>query len=419
MWQNFSQGFVRLDQIRSSKCFQKAPRVSSETDDKHQFRTSTRLLHAGYDPHVFHGFVNPPVVRASTVLFPDAATMRRRDHTYLYGLRGTPTTEALEAALDDLEGSAGTILVPSGLAAISVPLLAFLGQGDHCLVIDSVYGPTRHFCDTMLRRMGVEIEYFDPAIGAGLRDLMRKNTRVVFLEAPGSNTFEMIDIREMADIAREGGAVSMMDNTWATPLFLRPLDFGVDLSIHALTKYPGGHSDLMLGSVSANAATYKRLRDAQMQIGVNAAPDDAYLTLRGLRTMEVRLRAHERAALDLAQWLEARADVARVLHPALPSFPGHDLWRRQFKGASGLFSIVLNGGGQREAEAFLDALRIFGLGYSWGGFESLALHVDLSDRLFAKGPSEGPVIRLQIGLEDVEDLREDLARGFAAVRALV
>lgn len=392
--------------------------MSTETNKDQPFQTATRLVHAGYDPHAFYGFVNPPVVHASTVLFPDAATMRRRDHPYLYALRGTPTTTALERALDDLEGSAGTILVPSGLAAISVPLLAFLGQGDHCLVVDSVYGPTRLFCDTLLKRMGVETEYFDPAIGAGLKDLMRDNTRVVFLEAPGSNTFEMIDIRLMADIARSGGAVSMIDNTWATPLFLRPLDFGVDLSIHALTKYPGGHSDLMLGSVSANEATFRRLRDAQMQIGVNAAPDDAYLTLRGLKTMEVRLRAHERAALDLAQWLETRPDVARVLHPALPSFPGHDLWKSQFKGASGLFSFVLNGGGRAQSDAFLDALRIFGLGYSWGGFESLALEVDLSDRRFAKAPPEGPVIRLQIGLEDVGDLKADLERGFAAIAAL-
>ncbi|KTR02863.1 cystathionine beta-lyase [Aureimonas ureilytica] len=392
--------------------------MSSPTDNKHQFRASTRLIHAGYDPHEYHGFVNPPVVHASTVLFPDAATMRRRDHSYLYGLRGTPTTDALEAALDDLEGSAGTILVPSGLAAISIPLLAFLSHGDHCLVIDSVYGPTRHFCDTLLTRMGVEVEYFDPAIGAGLKDLMRDTTRVVFLEAPGSNTFEMIDIRVMADIARAGNAVSMIDNTWATPLFLRPLDFGVDLSIHALTKYPGGHSDIMLGSVSATAATYTRLREAQMQIGINAAPDDAYLAIRGLKTMEVRLRAHERAALRLAHWLEGHSGVARVLHPALPSFPGHGLWKRQFKGASGLFSFVLDGGGNREADAFLDALRIFGLGYSWGGFESLALQVDLSDRLFAKAPTEGPVIRLQVGLENVDDLQEDLEAGFAAISAI-
>ncbi|WP_062203071.1 cystathionine beta-lyase [Aureimonas sp. AU12] len=379
---------------------------------------STRLLHTGYDPSEFFGFVNPPSVHASTVLFPDTATMRRRDQKYIYGLRGTPTTDALERALDDLEGSHGTILVPSGLAAISFPLLAFLGSGDHCLVVDSVYGPTRLFCDTLLTRMGIETEYFDPAVGAGLKDLMRANTRVVFLEAPGSNTFEMLDVAEMAGIARAGGAVSMIDNTWATPLFFRPLDHGVDLSIHALTKYPGGHSDVMMGSVSANRETFDRLRDAQMQIGVNVSPDDTYLVLRGLKTMALRLKAHEAAALELAQWMETRSEVARVLHPALPSFPGHDLWKRQFTGASGLFSIVLDGGGPRAAAAFLDALRIFGLGYSWGGFESLALEVGLSDRVVAKAPLEGPVIRLQIGLEDVADLRADLEGGFAALAAL-
>ncbi|MBB3998305.1 cystathionine beta-lyase [Aureimonas pseudogalii] len=342
--------------------------------------------------------------------------MRRRDQKYLYGLRGTPTIEALEHALDDLEGSHGTILVPSGLAAISFPLLAFLSSGDHCLVVDSVYGPTRLFCDTLLRRMGVETEYFDPAIGgAGLAQRMRANTRVVFLEAPGSNTFEMLHVAGMADVARRGGAVSMLDNTWATPLLFRPLDHGVDLSIHALTKYPGGHSDVMMGSVSANRETFARLRDAQMQIGVNVSPDDTYLVLRGLKTMAVRLKAHEAAALELASWLETRPEVARVLHPALPSFPGHDLWKSQFKGASGLFSIVLAGGGEREASAFLDALRIFGLGYSWGGFESLALEAHLGDRVVAKAPTEGPVIRLQIGLEDVADLRRDIEGGLAAL----
>ncbi len=352
------------------------------------------------------------------MLFPDTATMRRRGQPFTYGLRGTPTLRALEAAIDELEGSHGTVLVPSGLAAVSLPLLAFLSAGDHCLVVDSVYGPTRLFCDTMLKRLGVETEYFDPAIGAGLRALMRPNTRVVLLEAPGSNTFEILDVREAADIARAGGAVSMLDNTWATPLYFRPLDFGVDLSIHALTKYPGGHSDLLMGSVSATKDTFDRLRDAQMQLGINVSADDAYLVFRGMKTMGVRLPAHRDAALQLAAWLETRDEVARVLHPALPSFPSHDLWRRQFGGSSGLFSFVLAGGGRREAAAFLDALRLFGLGYSWGGFESLALEVDLSDRLFAKAPSEGPVIRLQVGLEDVKDLQTDLEAGFEALRDL-
>lgn len=388
--------------------------MSSDPTDLSEFGAATRLLHAGHDPSAFHGFVNPPVVHASTVLFPDTETLRRRGQPYTYGLRGTPTTEALEKAIDSLEGSAGTILVPSGLAAVSVPLLAFLGAGDHCLVVDSCYGPTRLFCDTMLRRLGVETEYFDPAIGPGLAALMRPNTRVVFLEAPGSNTFEMMDVAEACAIAHRGGAVTMLDNTWATPLFFRPLDHGVDLSIHALTKYPGGHSDVMIGSVSATRDTFRRLRDAQMQLGVNVAPDDAYLTFRGLKTMGVRLKAHESAALELARWLESRPEVARVLHPALPSFPGHELWKRQFTGSSGLFSFVLKDADKAGAARFLDTLRLFGLGFSWGGFESLALDADLSDRLHAKPPEDGRVIRLQIGLEDPVDLRRDLERGFEA-----
>lgn len=385
----------------------------SSTRNRH---LHTQAAHAGWDPATHDGFIHPPVVHASTVLFPDTETMRRGAQRYTYGLRGTPTTEALEAALDVMEGSAGTILVPSGLAAITVPLLAFLGAGDHLLCVDSVYGPTRRFCAQMLQRTGVDITYFHP--DDDLESHMRPETRVVFLEAPGSNTFEMLDVARACEIAHAGGAVTMMDNTWATPMYFRPLEHGVDLSIHALTKYPAGHSDVMLGSVSATRETYGRLREAQMALGVNAAPDDAYLTLRGLRTMPTRIERHGRSALEIAQWLEGRPGVARVLHPALPSFAGHALYERQFSGSTGLFSMVLDGGGNREAAAFLDALELFGLGYSWGGFESLALQPDLSDRVAAKAPAEGPVIRLQIGLEDVSDLQEDIERGFAAVEAL-
>ncbi|MBC8129310.1 MAG: cystathionine beta-lyase [Rhizobiaceae bacterium] len=378
---------------------------------------NTRLSHGGGDPHAYHGFINTPVVHASTVLFPNTDTMRRRAHSYRYGLWGTPTTKALEETLDDLEGSAGTILLPSGLAACTFPLLAFLSSGDHALIVDSVYGPTRRFADTVLRRMGIDVEYFHPGRDGGIGPLMRPQTKVVFLEAPGSNTFEMIDVAAAAAVAKAGGAVTMLDNTWATPLFFRPLDHGVDLSIHALTKYPGGHSDVMMGSVSATAETFPRLRDTQMTIGVNAAPDDTYLILRGLKTMGIRLARHEETALALAEWLETRDEVAGVLHPALPSFDGHDLWKRQFKGSSGLFSIVLRGGGVREASVFLDSLRLFGLGYSWGGFESLAVLADLSDRTLATASPEGQVIRLQIGLEDRADLQRDLETGFAAMAA--
>jgi len=378
---------------------------------------NTRLAHGGYDPRSYHGFVNPPVVHASTVLFPDAQTMATRNQKYTYGTRGTPTSDALGAAIDALEGSAGTIAVPSGLAAITVPLLGFLSAGDHVLIVDSVYAPTRHFANTMLKRLGVEVEYYDPHAGAGIAALMKPNTKVVFTESPGSNTFEMQDIPAIARTAHEGGAVVMMDNTWATPLFFRALDHGVDITIHAATKYPAGHSDVLLGTVSANEATWPRLREAHLTLGCPAGPDDVYQVLRGLRTMGVRLKHHEASALDIARWLETQPGVAQVLHPALPGFPGHDIWKRDFSGSSGIFSAVLDGGGQKQAHAFLDALEIFGLGYSWGGYESLAVHVSLADRTVAKGDYPGPILRLQIGLEDVEDLKADIARGLAAARA--
>lgn len=378
---------------------------------------NTRLAHIGNDPLSYHGFVNPPVVHASTVLFPDSETMEKRGQPYSYGTRATPTTDALCAAFDELEGSAGTILVPSGLAAISVPFLAYLSAGDHALIVDSVYTPCRNFCNTMLTRLGVEIEYYDPEIGAGIEALIKPNTKLVHTEAPGSNTFEMQDIRAIADAAHKHGCVVTMDNTWATPLYFRPLDFGVDVSIHATTKYPSGHSDIIMGSVSANAQWWPKLEETRILMGICGAPDDSYQILRGLRTMGVRLEHHQKSALAIAQWLEGRDDVARVLHPALPSFPGHAIWKRDFKGASGVFSFVLKAdsdNAKAKAHAFLDALTYFGLGYSWGGFESLALHVNLSDRTIRKQPEEGPVIRLQIGLEDIVDLQQDLEQGFLA-----
>ncbi|MCZ4089461.1 cystathionine beta-lyase [Sinorhizobium psoraleae] len=383
---------------------------------------NTRLAHSGNNPSDFHGFVNPPVVHASTVLFPNARTMESRAQKYTYGTRGTPTTDALCEAINELEGAAGTILVPSGLAAVTVPFLTYLSAGDHALVVDSVYFPTRHFCDTMLKRLGVAVEYYDPMIGAAIESLIRPNTRLVHTEAPGSNTFEMQDIRAIAAAAHRHGCVVTMDNTWATPVYFRPLDHGVDVSIHAATKYPSGHSDVLFGTVSANVAHWPALTEAMVTLGVCASPDDSYQILRGLRTMGIRLERHQASALAIAGWLESRDEVARVLHPALPSFPGHDLWKRDFGGASGIFSFVLKADStekfRTKAHAFLDALSLFGLGYSWGGFESLAVHVNLSDRKVAKAPSEGPVIRLQIGLEDVPDLRRDIEAGFAAANAV-
>jgi cystathionine beta-lyase len=379
---------------------------------------NTRLAHSGNDPRDYHGFVNPPVVHASTVLFPNAATLAGRAQKYTYGTRGTPTTDALASAIDDLEGSAGTILVPSGLAAVTVPLLAFAETGRHILIVDSIYHPTRHFADTMLTRLGMEVDYYDPRIGAGITALIKPNTSIVFTESPASNTFEIQDISAIANAAHSAGALVMMDNTWATPLYFKPLDHGVDISIHAATKYPGGHSDVLLGTVSANEAHWQRLHDAFITLGCCAGPDDVYQVLRGLRTMGVRLEHHQRSALAIAQWLERQSGVARVLHPALPSHPDHALWKRDFGGSSGIFSVVLAGGGQSHAHAFLDALEIFGLGYSWGGYESLAVPVFLGDRVVAKGPYEGPVIRLQIGLEDLEDLKADILRGLKAAAAI-
>jgi cysteine-S-conjugate beta-lyase len=375
---------------------------------------NTKLAHTGYEPRDYHGFVNPPVVHASTVLFPDAETMKSQGQKYTYGTHGTPTTDALTDAIDALEGSECTVLVPSGLAAVSVPLLAFLKSGDHLLIVDSIYHPTRRFANNMLVGLGIEVDYYPPEIGAGIAAYIKPNTKVIFTESPGSNTLEMQDIPAIAKVAHAAGAIVMMDNTWATPLFFKPLDHGVDISIHAATKYPAGHSDILMGTVSATKACAQKLKDAMRDLGICVGGDDAYQVLRGLRTMGVRLERHQQSALALAQWLETDSRVARVLHPALPSFPGHDLWKRDFCGSSGLFSIVLSGGGETEANAFLDALQIFGLGWSWGGYESLAVHVWLGDRTVAKVPSEGPVIRLSIGLEDAVDLRADIERGLAA-----
>lgn len=379
---------------------------------------NTKLTHAGHDPHEFHGFINPPVVHASTVLFADYAAMQSRKQKYTYGTRGTPTSEALAEAMNALEGSAGTIVVPSGLAAVVVPMLAFVSAGDHLLITDSVYFPTRRFADTVLKRLGVEVEYYDPLVGAGISELLKANTKVVWTESPGSNTFEVQDIPAIAKVAGDRDVITIMDNTWATPVYFKPLDHGVDISVHATTKYPAGHSDMVSGTVSANEACWQRLYETFVTLGVPAGPDDAYQVLRGLRSMGIRLERHQESALRVARWLERHPRVARVLHPALESFPGHAIWKRDFCGSSGLFSFVLDGGGKREAEAFLDALELFGLGYSWGGYESLATHVWLGDRVIAKGDYEGPVFRLHIGLEDVDDIIADLEKGFVAVAAL-
>ena len=383
-------------------------------------RTATKLVTAGRDPKSNYGFVNPPVYHASTVLYPCAEDYVAHRARYQYGRRGTPTTEALELALQELEGPqcAGVALVPSGLAAISTALLAVVHSGDHVLVTDSAYGPTRTFCDQILARLGVTTTYYDPLVGAGIADLFRPNTRAVYLESPGSQSFEMQDVGAIAKAAHAKNAVVLMDNTWATPLYFRPLDHGVDLVIQAGTKYIGGHSDLMLGTVSANAATIAALKSTVRYTGLHEAPDDTYLALRGLRTLGIRLDRHYESGLAVARWLESRPEVLHMLHPALPSHPGHALWKRDFTGASGLFSMVLKPVPKKAHYAFLDTLELFGIGASWGGYESLAIPFDCTSyRTATRWQPGGPTVRFHIGLEAVEDLIADLERGFAALAA--
>jgi cystathionine beta-lyase len=393
----------------------------TEADPSHRpLDPATRLVLGGRDPRANHGFVNPPVHHVSTVLYPTAEDFLARRAPYVYGRRGTPTTEALETALRELEGPdcAGVALLPSGLSAITTALLSMLDAGDHLLVTDSVYLPTRKFCDRVLRRYGIETTYYDPTIGSGIAALMAPHTRAVFVEAPGSLSFEMQDVPAIAAAAHANGAVVLMDNTWASPLYFRAFEKGVDLSIQAATKYIGGHSDLMLGTVSANKTTWQRLRDAVHVLGLCVGPDDIYLGLRGLRTLGVRLAQHQRSALKVARWLEQRPEIARVLHPGLESAPGHALWRRDFSGASGLFSIVFKPVSEQAVHAFLDELRLFGMGASWGGFESLAIPFDCASiRTATRWAPAGPTVRIHIGLEDVDDLIGDLERGFAALAA--
>jgi len=383
-------------------------------------KAETILVTAGRDTKAQKGFVNPPVFHGSTVLYPTAEDLHAHRGEYQYGRRGTPTTKALQEALMALEGPqcAGVGLAPSGLSAITTTLLAVLKAGDHLLVCDNAYRPTRNFCDGLLGGYGVETTYFDPLIGAGVAELFKPNTKAILVEAPGSQSFEMPDIPAIAGVAHGRGALVIDDNTWATPLFHRSLDQGVDISIQAATKYIGGHSDIMFGTISANARAWPLIAETIRLLGVCAGPDDVFLALRGLRTLAVRLAQHHRSALEMARWLATRPEVARVLHPALESDPGHTIWKRDFTGASGLFSIVLKPAPQKAVDALLDAVTLFGMGYSWGGFESLVIPFDCEPyRSATKWAPGGPTLRLHIGLENVEDLKSDLERGFEAFNA--
>ncbi|MEA3016725.1 MAG: cysteine-S-conjugate beta-lyase [Sphingomonadales bacterium] len=378
----------------------------------------TRLVHGGRRREWRGRLVNPPVHRGSTMLFDSVAEMRaaapRFGEAY-YGLHGTPTQWALAEALTELEpGAGGTMLYSSGLAAVTAALLTVLKAGDELLMVDSVYGPTRRFCDGFLARNGISTRYYDPMIGEGISELIGDRTRAIFLESPGSGTLEVQDVPAICAAAKARGVATLLDNTWATPLLFPALTAGVDLSILAGTKYVGGHADLMLGSVTATRDWYSRLERTSWDLGHSVSPDDAWLASRGLRTMEVRLRRHEESALTVARWLEQRPEIARVLHPALPGCPGHEIWKRDFRGSSGLFSFLLAGGDDAARTRLIDALRLFGIGYSWGGYESLAVPVDPERlRTATQWRAEGPLVRLNIGLEDAADLIDDLERGLA------
>ena len=381
-------------------------------------KPETRLAHAGREPSRFHGFVNTPIYRGSTVLFPTLAALESNTQDFTYGRLGTPTVKALEDTIAELEGGYSTLLTPSGLSAIVTSLLAFLSTGDEVLVADNVYRPTRRFCDNVLKELGVKVTYYDPLIGAAIRKLIGKKTRVVFTESPGSQTFEVQDIPAITDAAHRAGAKVILDNTWATPLYFKPFAHGADVSIQAATKYIVGHADAMLGAVTATKETAPAIAKVHADLGLCPGPEDAYLGLRGLRSLAVRLERHQRSALALADWLATRPEVVRVIHPALPTDPGHELWQRDFTGASGLFSILLKPVKHEAVAAMVDGLSLFGMGYSWGGFESLILPFDPSTyRTATRWSHKGPALRLHVGLEHVDDLRADLEAGFARLTA--
>ena len=381
----------------------------------------TKLVYLGRDPIRDCGSVNPPVHRTSTVIFPDYATFHDYEMGKInirsYGRYGSPTTDGLEEALVALEGADHAIITSSGLSAITTSLLAFLGKGDHLLIPDSLYSSARHFVTKELVRFGIEIEFYEPTIGADIAKLMKKNTKVVYCESPGSLTFEMQDIPAIAKVAHAGGAIVIADNTWATPLLQKPFAMGVDISIHSCTKYIGGHSDLVMGAALCKKEHYAVLNRAHRNISAATSGDNAYLALRGLRTIAVRLKQHEQHAIEVATWLQKIPEVKRVLFPALPGDPGHALWKRDMTGASGLFAIELKDATNAALGAMLDGLKHFGMGFSWGGFESLVIsYKPATLRSVSAFDANATFLRLHIGLESPRDLIKDLDAGFARFR---
>ncbi|PMO72243.1 cystathionine beta-lyase [Vibrio splendidus] len=389
---------------------------------------TTKLITAGRDKKWTNGVVNPPVQRASTVVFNSVeekrkATINRANKTLFYGRRGTNTHFAFQDAMVEVEGGAGCALYPCGTAAISNAILSFVETGDHILMVDTCYEPTRDFCDTIMKKMGVETTYYEPTIGEGIQDLIKPNTKVLFTESPGSVTMEVQDIPTLARIAHEHDIIVMLDNTWAAGVNFSPFDFGVDISIQAATKYIVGHSDVMLGTAVANEKCWDQLREQSYLMGQCVSPDDAYLALRGIRTLDVRLRQHAVSSLKVAKWLETRPEVDHVRHPALESCPGHEFFKRDFTGGNGLFSFVLKNSNTKATTALLDGMTHFSMGYSWGGFESLILANEPNSfdslRTVANPNFTGTLVRVHIGLEDVDDLIADLEAGLERYNALV
>jgi cystathionine beta-lyase len=384
-------------------------KAMAKASDISKLERETQLVAAGRE-FSEHGIVNPPVYHASTILFPTMQSLQSGDQPYNYGRRGTPTSRALESAIAQLEGGHNTRVCASGLSAVTTTLLAFLNPGDHLLITDAVYGPVRHFCNTVLKRFGVEATYYDPLVGGDISNLLRPNSRVIYTESPGSQTMDVQDVPAIAAAARKHGAVMILDNTWSGGYFFKAFEHGCDVSIQSATKYIGGHSDLMLGAVTCSAETWPQFLETFGTLGQFAGPDDMYMALRGLHTLDVRLERHMKNALVMADWLRSRSEVAEVLHPGLPGCRGHDLWKRDFRGASGLFSVLLHTRSATALAAMLDGLELFGMGYSWGGYESLATPFDARSRIGWE--NTGLAIRFHIGLENTDDLKADLAEGF-------